>query len=176
MCRASGSTTEITRSAATYGRSEAPLGRTRLDVLARHQPEQADRFGLVGVQVEVLHRFQHRQRVGDQRTQQPGSCLGIVPGAGGLARVVVIVVAVQAQRRGGRVKPTHPPNRRHQLGDRVLGGDRVIQQRGVQRPPLAALDDPVWAITVRTAAKIRSGRSEARNLARHKVSTVGWNP
>jgi hypothetical protein len=39
-----------------------------------------------------------------------------------------------------------------------------------------ALEDPVWAITIRTAAKIRSGRSEARNLARHKVKTVAWKP
>jgi hypothetical protein len=35
---------------------------------------------------------------------------------------------------------------------------------------------PVWAITARTASKIRSGRSEARSLVRHKVSTVGWKP
>ena len=35
---------------------------------------------------------------------------------------------------------------------------------------------PVWLITARTAAKIRSGRSKARSLVRHKVSTVGWKP
>jgi hypothetical protein len=35
---------------------------------------------------------------------------------------------------------------------------------------------PVWAITARTAATIRSGRSEARSRLRHKVSTVGWKP
>jgi hypothetical protein len=38
------------------------------------------------------------------------------------------------------------------------------------------LRTPVWAITIRTAAKIRSGRPEARSLARHKVNTVGWKP
>jgi hypothetical protein len=38
------------------------------------------------------------------------------------------------------------------------------------------LRTPVWAITARTAAKICSGRSEARNRLRHKVSTVGWKP
>jgi hypothetical protein len=32
---------------------------------------------------------------------------------------------------------------------------------------------PVWAVTARTASKIRSGRSEDRSLLRHKVSTVG---
>jgi hypothetical protein len=35
---------------------------------------------------------------------------------------------------------------------------------------------PVACTTWRTAAKIRSGRAEARNRARHKVSTVEWNP
>ena len=35
---------------------------------------------------------------------------------------------------------------------------------------------PVTCTTWRTASKIRSGRSEARNLARHNVSTLGWKP
>jgi hypothetical protein len=43
---------------------------------------------------------------------------------------------------GGRVKPTHPTDGPNQLGHRVLGGDRVVQQRGVQRPPLPPSQDP----------------------------------
>ena len=35
---------------------------------------------------------------------------------------------------------------------------------------------PQLSITWCTASKIRSGRSLARSLARHSVSTVGWNP
>ena len=51
-------------------------------------------------------------------------------------------MCAKPQRRSGRDQPTHPPDRPNQLGDRVLGGDRVIQQGRVQRPPLAALEDP----------------------------------
>ena len=35
---------------------------------------------------------------------------------------------------------------------------------------------PQLSITWRTASKIRSGLSLARRRARHRVSTVGWNP
>jgi hypothetical protein len=55
---------------------------------------------------------------------------------------MVVVVAAEDERPGGRDQPTHPPDRRHQLGDRVLGGHRAIQQGRVQRPPLTAGQHP----------------------------------
>jgi hypothetical protein len=110
--------------------------------LAGHQPQQPDRLGLGGVQVAVLDHGKHGQRIGHQRAHQPLAGLGVVPGTGRLARVLVIVMSAKLQRRSGRVKPTHPPDRPNQLGDHVLGGDRVIQQGRVQRTPLAALEDP----------------------------------
>jgi hypothetical protein len=36
----------------------------------------------------------------------------------------------------------HPTDRRDQLGDGVLGGDRISQDRGVHRPPPPATQDP----------------------------------
>jgi hypothetical protein len=119
------------------GDAPAPLDLARFHVLAGHQPEQPNRLGLDGVQVAVLDLAKHGQRIGHQRAHQPVAGLGVVPGTGRLARVMIVVVGGQLQRRGGRDKPTHPPDGRHQLGDRVLGGDRVIQQGRVQPTPLA---------------------------------------
>jgi hypothetical protein len=55
---------------------------------------------------------------------------------------MVVVVGAKDKHGGGRVKPTHPTDGPNQLGHRVLGGDRVVQQRGVQRPPLPPSQDP----------------------------------
>jgi hypothetical protein len=45
---------------------------------------------------------------------------------------------------GGRARhlPAHPADRGDQLGDGVLGGDRIGQDGGVHRPPPAASKDP----------------------------------
>ena len=65
--------------------------------------------------------------------------LGIVPHTGRLAWVVVVVMGAKDKHGGGRDQPTHPADGPNQLCHRVLGGDRVVQQRGVQRPPVPAL-------------------------------------
>jgi hypothetical protein len=49
-------------------------------------------------------------------------------------------MAGKLKRGGGRDQPTHSADGPNQLGHRVLGGDRIIQQRGVQRPPVPALE------------------------------------
>jgi hypothetical protein len=139
--------------------------------LASHQGEQGDRLGLVAIQLLPVDPGQHRPSVDDQRAHQLLAGLGVVPRTGRLAWVVVM--GAKDQHGSGRVTPTHPADGPNQLGHRVLSGDRVVQQRGVQRPPVPSNQDPVWAITIRTASKIRSGRSETRSLLRHKVSTVG---
>jgi hypothetical protein len=61
---------------------------------------------------------------------------------GRLARVMIVVRGAKDQHGGGRVKPTHPADGPNQLGHRVLGGDRVVQQRGIQRPPVPPSQDP----------------------------------
>jgi hypothetical protein len=40
----------------------------------------------------------------------------------------------QLDLTGRRDQPAHPADRRHQLGDGVLGGDRILQDGGVQHP------------------------------------------
>jgi len=73
-------------------------------------------------------------RVVDQPRYQRLLGVGVVPVAVGLARPVVVVGA-QLDRTGCRDQPTDPTDRRDQLGDRILGGDRILQHRGVQHPP-----------------------------------------
>ncbi len=43
---------------------------------------------------------------------------------------------------GAGDQPPHPADRRDQLGDRVLGGDRILQDGGVQHPPTPPLEHP----------------------------------
>jgi hypothetical protein len=119
-----------------------PLGVAWLDVLAGHQPKQADRLGLVAIQVLPLDRGQHCRCVTDQRAHQLVAGLGVVPGTGRLARVMVVVMGAKDKHGGSRDQPTHPADGPNQLCHRVLGGDRVVQQRGVQRPAVPPSQDP----------------------------------
>jgi hypothetical protein len=41
-----------------------------------------------------------------------------------------------------RDEPSHPADRRNQLRDRVLGGDRIGQDGGVQHPPTPSGEHP----------------------------------
>ena len=66
----------------------------------------------------------------------------------------------------------HPADRADQLGHRVLGGDRVIEHRGVQRPAGLTRQRPGRATTALTASKIRFGESEAANRRRQYVNVV----
>jgi hypothetical protein len=146
-----------------------------LDVLAGDQGQQRDRLGLLGVQIHIRHCRQQRQGVVDQSRHQRLGGRGIVPGTVGLARPV-IVVGRHLDPAGLRGQPPHPADRRDQLGDRVLGGNRVLQERGIQHPPTPTRSTPVCSTTRRTASKIRRGRVQARSRARQYTSTVGWNP
>ena len=112
-----------------------------LDVLAGHQRQQRHRLDLLLLQLLVGDHRQQRQRVVDQPRHQRLSGLRVVPGALGLARPV-IVVGGKLDPACPRHEPTHPTDRRDQLGDGVLGGDRVLQDRGVQHPPTPSLQDP----------------------------------
>ena len=73
---------------------------------------------------------------------------------------------------GTRDLAAHPADRADQLGDGVLGGDRVVEDGGIHRPPGLALNAPVAATTVLTASKIRFGDAEAANLRRQYVNVV----
>ena len=130
-----GSTVEITRSRATRrailkvpGRSPAS---TSWPVTSA---SSATASACSAPQLGVGHRREHGQRVVDQPRYQRLLGVGVVPVAVGLARPVVVVGA-KLDRTGCRDQPTDPTDRRDQLGDRVLGGDRILQHRGVQHPP-----------------------------------------
>jgi hypothetical protein len=59
-----------------------------------------------------------------------------------------------------------PADRGDQLGHRVLAGDRIIEDGGIQRPPCPAVDRPVSITNWRTTSKIRCGRLLAANRRR----------
>ncbi len=75
--------------------------------------------------------------------------------------------------RGAGHVPADPADHRDQLSHGVLGGDRVVQDRGIQRPPGLALQRPVCDTTAFTASKIRFGGSEAASRRRQDVNVVG---
>jgi hypothetical protein len=108
--------------------------RARLDVLAGHQRQQRHRLGLLITQLRIGDRRQRHQRVVDQPRHQRLLGLRVIPGTLGLARTV-IVMRPKLDLAGLPDQPAHPADRRHQLGDRVLGGDRILQDGGVQHPP-----------------------------------------
>jgi hypothetical protein len=109
--------------------------------LAGHQRQQRNRLGLLGLQLQAGHRLKQGQRIVDQPRHQRLGGLGIVPGTFGLAWPVIVVRGeLDLARRHHH--PPHPADRRHQLGDGVLGGDRVGQDCGVQHPPTPTLEHP----------------------------------
>jgi hypothetical protein len=109
--------------------------------LAGDQRQQRDRLSLLGLQLQVGDHRQQRQRVVDQPRHQRLLGVGVVPGAHWLAWTVV-VVGGQLDLTGHSHQPADPADRRDQLGDGVLGGDRTGQDGGVQHPPAASGEHP----------------------------------
>jgi hypothetical protein len=157
------------------GDPEGPRPLARLHVLAGDQRQQRHRLGLPGAQLGVGHRREHGQRVVDQPRYQRLGGLKVVPLAVGLARPVVVVGA-KLDRTGCRDQPTDPTDRRDQLGDRVLGGDRVLRTVESSTRRRRPASTPVASTISRTASKTRRGRCERRIRLRQYTSTVGWNP
>jgi hypothetical protein len=126
----------------------APIGAIgafgRLHVLPSDQRQQPQRLPGPLLQRSVgEHRDQPIGVVHQGRHQRvPG--LRVVPIDPGLAhsRIVVAAALLGDHRRRARHLPAHPADRRDQLRDRVLGRDRVLQDRGVHRPPPASGQDP----------------------------------
>jgi hypothetical protein len=148
----------------------------RLDVLASDHPQQPDRLGLLGIQLGVLDRVQHHQRVVDQRADQLLAGGLVVPCTRRLARLVVVVVGGKLQR--GRLGSSRRTRRIAATSCVTVSWVATASSSRVESTArrVRPVSTPVLAMTWRTASKMRSGRSEARSLARHKVSTLGWNP
>jgi hypothetical protein len=116
------------------GDAPSPVGPVRafggFDVLAGDQRQQRHRLSSLAISIGIVrvghgHRVQERERVGHQRL----AGLLVVPGDGGLARVGVVMrpAAGGDDLAGAGDRTAHPADRGDQLGDGVLGGDRVIQ-------------------------------------------------
>jgi hypothetical protein len=114
-------------------------------------------------------------RVVDQPRYQRLLGVGVVPVAVGLARPVVVVGA-KLDRTGCRDQPTDPTDRRDQLGDRVLGGDRVLRTVESSTRWRRPASTPVASTTSRTASKTRRGRCERRIRLRQYTSPWDGTP
>src|SRR5665647_2517308 len=122
-----------------------------------------DRLGLLLVELDTLEPVQHHQRIVDQGADQQVTGASVVPGDVGLgAGGVVVPGQTREDLPGGRNQGPDAADLRDQLGHGVLAGDRVVQDRGVQRATLPAgqhpggrddlgdrLEDPVRTITGR---------------------------
>lgn len=159
-CRALGSTVEISLSGATRramrhrpmpskssgGSTSCPTNNAGSDCRGRLGPE----FGLG-------HVVQQPVRIGDQRVHQLRTDDGVVQGDRAIARIgVVMPSALLDVHLGGTGHVTaDSTDRADQLGHRVLGGHRVSERRGIQRPPRIIL---ISATTCLADSKIRFGR------------------
>ena len=115
----------------------APVGALgRFHVLPGHQRQQRHRGRGGLVELGVGERRDHRVGVGDQRRDQDLLGLRVGPVDPRLTGLGVIVPGAPGRdhlARPGNL-PGHPPDRRDQLGNGVLGGHRVIKDRGIHRP------------------------------------------
>ena len=116
-----------------------------LDVLPGDQGQQRHRRrGRARPASASCQRRHQRVRVVHQRRDQRVLGRRVVPVDLRLARPGVVMPGAHRRdllRRAGHL-PRHPPDRRDQLGDGVLGGHRIGQDRGVHRPAPPALQDP----------------------------------
>ncbi len=153
----------------------------RFDVLACDQGQQAGRVR--GLLAEFLFGqvAQQPQCVTDEGVHQVRPGLPVVPGDPRFARVAVVVGgALHGRGRSGAGDLTdHRPHGGDQLGDGVLGGHRVIEDGGVQCPPVLSLqhagglhdlahrlEDPVRASRAgQTTAEV----GQQRRIERHIV-------
>lgn len=153
----------------------------RLDVLPCDQGQQAGRVR--GLLAEFLFGqvAQQPQRVTDEGVHQVRPGLLVVPGDSRSARVAVIVSGALhgRDRSGAGDLADHRPHGGNQLGDSVLGGHRVIEDGGVQCPPVLALQHAggLHNLAHRLEDPVRAGRAgqatpevgQQRRIERHIV-------
>ena len=120
------------RDTARYAPATRHLG-VGLDVLAGHHRQKRRRLRLLVAELRAVERVEHPLGVGDQLIDEPGPLVGVAPVTHRLGAAVVVMG--QHQRGRPRRQPAHAPYLRADHRDGVLGRDRVIQHRGVQRPP-----------------------------------------
>ena len=188
------------------GDAPSPVGAIRalggLDILAGDQRQQRHRLGRSWAQFLLGQVPEQSQRVADQGVDQLVAGALIVPGDPRFSRPGVVMgpaLLGDHRVRAGHLAG-HPPDRGDQLGDRVLGGHRVVEDRGIQRAAglpgqhpglgdhlLDRIEDPVRPIRAgqpappvgqRGRVKPRRGhRQPARRLPpqveRHRLDRLG---
>ena len=112
-----------------------------LDVLAGHQGQQSEGRGGLGFLGVVLELGQQLEGIADQPVDQGRLGHRVVPGDQGLARGLVVVGGKRHVFRSGD-DPAHPADGGDQLGDGVLGGHGVVEQRRVEGPSGLSLQHP----------------------------------
>ena len=112
------------------------------------------------------HAHAHAEQVecaADQGVHEFGARGFVVPGDARLAGLVVVVGDEHHVART-RDDPAHAPDRADELGDGVLGRDRVVEQRRIERPASLAREDPPWPRSPRAPPR-RSARDEQSGAA-----------
>ncbi len=119
------------------------VGFDQFDVLTGDQREQPHRVTRRAGRL-LTDAVQHRQRVAHQSIDQRVAGRLVIPDDRGLARVVVVMSRRHLSDHdiGPPHQPADPPDRRDQLGNGVLSGDRVIEHGRVQRSTGLALQHP----------------------------------
>jgi hypothetical protein len=130
-------------------------------------------------------------RVADQRVEQHLSGLCVVPGDRGFTRIVIVMGGAVGgdHLTGARHLAADPADRADQLGDGVLGGDRIVEDRGIQRTPglagqrpgrdddgLDCLEDPVRGLRGRQPAPPIRQRRGMKGAIGHRESARGLPP
>jgi hypothetical protein len=112
-----------------------------LDVLPGDEGQDAHRVRGLLSELLIGQVAQQPQGIGDQRVDQFGAGLLVVPGDAGLARVVVVVCGGphRCHFSGPGNVAEHRADGGDDLSDGVLRGDRVVQHGGVQGPAVLAL-------------------------------------
>ena len=158
-----------------------------LDILPGDQGQQRQRGGGGLIQLRVPERRYQGVGVVDQGGDQRVLRGRVIPVDLRLARLTVIVAGAHLRdllRRAGHL-PGHPPDRGDQLGDGVLRGHRIGQDRRVHRPAAPApqhpgllhdirdrVVDPVRPLRPRDPAPPahQRGRVEARVVDRRPIA------
>ena len=109
----------------------------------RQQPQRVRRRVLTLRRIRAGQLGQHRQRVVHQVRHQLLPGRRVVPVDVRLARLGVVPPAHPGDHLAGPGHhPRHLADRRHQLGDRVLGGHRVVEHRRIHAPLAPPAQDP----------------------------------
>lgn len=134
-----------------------PVTVAGFNILASHERQQTDRFGLHVIELDTSDRGQDRVRVAHHLGHDPVDVGPVIPRARRLARIVVVSWATSVRATAGD-EAADPADLGDELHDGVLTGDSVVEysrvhpggscpsERSWRRSPRGRLEDPLRAI------------------------------